>query len=168
METYRLKIKGFKEMKKEVDRLKAKGKKIVFTNGCFDLIHPGHTRYLSAARGLGDCLIVAVNSDRSVKAIKAEGRPVMPQEARAEVLAALGCVDGVVIFEEKDPLNVIRHLMPDVLVKGGDWQEEEIIGADVVKGAGGEVRRIPFVTGHSTTEIIRRIKEGREAEWRER
>jgi rfaE bifunctional protein nucleotidyltransferase chain/domain len=160
MEDYRQKIKDLSSMKKEIDRLKGQGKKIVFTNGCFDILHPGHTRYLWAARQLGDYLVVAVNSDRSVREIKGEGRPVTPQEERTEVLAALSSVDGVVVFDEDTPLKVIRHLMPDVLVKGGDWPEDKIIGADVVKGAGGEVKSIPFVSGYSTTVIIRKIREG--------
>ena len=158
MEDYRRKIKSLSSMKKEIDRLKGEGKKIVFTNGCFDILHPGHTRYLRAARQLGDYLVVAVNSDRSVREIKGEGRPVISQEDRTEVLAALGSVDGVVVFDEDNPLNVIRHLMPDVLVKGGDWPEDKIIGADVVKGAGGEVKRIPFESGYSTTGIIEKVK----------
>ena len=157
MERYRLKIKELPEIKEEIERFKAEGKKIVFTNGCFDILHPGHTRYLFSARELGDYLIVAVNSDRSVRAIKGSGRPIMPQAERAELLAALGCVDGVVIFDEDNPLKVIQFLMPHILVKGGDWEEDEIIGADVVKGAGGEVRRIPFISGHSTTDILKRM-----------
>ena len=158
MEAYRLKVKELEELRKETDQLKARGKRIVFTNGCFDLLHPGHTRYLWSARGLGDFLIVAVNSDRSVRAIKGEGRPVFGQKERAELLAALGCVDAVVIFDEEDPLRVIERLLPDVLVKGGDWEEDEIIGASVVKEAGGEIRRIPFVSGYSTTAVIKKIK----------
>ena len=158
MEDYRRKIKPLSSMKKEIDRLKGEGKKIVFTNGCFDILHPGHTRYLRAARRLGDYLVVGVNSDRSVREIKGEGRPVISQEDRTEVLAALGSVDGVVVFDEDNPLNVIRHLMPDVLVKGGDWPEDKIIGADVVKEAGGEVKRIPFVSGYSTSRIIEKIR----------
>jgi len=144
-------------MKEETDSLKAEGRRIVFTNGCFDLLHPGHTRYLWAARQLGDYLVVAVNSDRSVREIKGEGRPVTAQEDRTEVLAALDFVDGVVVFDEDNPLEVIRCLLPDVLVKGGDWPEDKIIGAEVVKEAGGEVKRIPFVPGYSTTAILRRI-----------
>jgi rfaE bifunctional protein nucleotidyltransferase chain/domain len=158
MEDYRQKIKNLSSMKKEIDRLKGQGKKIVFTNGCFDILHPGHTRYLWAARQLGDYLVVAVNSDRSVWENKGEGRPLIPQEDRTEVLAALSFVDGIVVFDEDNPLKVIRRLMPDVLVKGGDWPEDKIIGADVVKGAGGEVKRIPFVSGYSTTRIIEKIK----------
>lgn len=143
---------------RKIETLKAEGKKIVFTNGCFDILHAGHTRYLSAARSLGDYLIVAVNSDRSVKAIKGGNRPVVSEEERAEVLAALGFVDAVVIFDEPDPLRIITSLMPHVLVKGGDWGEDEIVGADVVKEAGGEVHRIPFVAGCSTSELIEKIR----------
>lgn len=159
MESYRLKIKTLVGMKNEIDRVKARGEKVVFTNGCFDILHPGHTRYLFSARELGNYLIVAVNSDLSVKAIKGEERPVMPQEVRAEVLAALSCVDGVVIFDEDNPLQVIQYLMPHIIVKGGDWEEDEIIGADVVKKSGGKVKRIEYVYGFSTTEIIRKIKD---------
>ena len=158
MEDYRRKIKDLSSMKEEIDRLKGLGKKIVFTNGCFDILHPGHTRYLWAARQLGDYLVVAVNSDRSVREIKGEGRPVTCQHDRTEVLAALSFVDGIIVFDEDNPLKVIRHLMPDVLVKGGDWPEDKIIGADVVKGAGGEVKRIPFESGYSTTGIIEKVK----------
>jgi len=158
MEDYRRKIKDLSSLKKEIDGLKKQGRKVVFTNGCFDILHPGHTRYLWAARQLGDYLVVAVNSDRSVRKIKGEGRPVIPQEDRTEVLAALGFVDGIVVFDEENPLEVIRRLMPDVLVKGGDWPEDKIIGADVVKQAGGEVKRIPFESGYSTTGILEKIK----------
>ena len=157
MEKYRLKIKELPEAKKEIDRLKSENKKIVFTNGCFDILHIGHARYLYAAKERGDCLIVAVNSDRSVKSIKGPGRPVMNQAERTELLAAFQSVDMVVIFDEDNPLEVIRYLMPDILVKGGDWKEEDIIGSDVVKAAGGEVHRIPFVNGVSTTDIIKKI-----------
>jgi rfaE bifunctional protein nucleotidyltransferase chain/domain len=159
MEPYRLKIKTLHQAKRECDRIRAEGKRIVFTNGCFDIIHPGHTRYLSAARGLGDHLVVAVNSDRSVRAIKGPMRPILPDTARAELLAALGCVDTVIIFDEDNPLKVIRYLLPDILVKGGDWSKDEIVGADVVEDAGGEVRRIPFVRGFSTTEIIEKVRD---------
>jgi D-glycero-beta-D-manno-heptose 1-phosphate adenylyltransferase len=160
MGDYRQKIRDLSSLKKEIDHLKGQGKKIVFTNGCFDILHPGHIRYLWAARQIGDYLVVAVNSDRSVKKIKGEGRPVMPQEDRTEVLAALSSVDAVVVFDEDNPLNVIRLLIPDKLVKGGDWSEDKIIGADVVKEAGGEVKSIPFVPGYSTTAILERIREG--------
>ena len=158
MEDYRSKIKSHEQAKKEIDRLKTEGKRVVFTNGCFDILHPGHTRYLYNARALGDYLVVAVNSDQSVRAIKGEGRPLLSQDARTELLAALSCVDGVVVFDEEDPLKVIQYLMPHILVKGGDWKEEEIIGADVVKKAGGEVVRIPYIGGFSTTDIIKKMR----------
>jgi D-beta-D-heptose 7-phosphate kinase/D-beta-D-heptose 1-phosphate adenosyltransferase len=158
MEKYRLKIKELTEAKRALDLLKSQNKKIVFTNGCFDILHIGHARYLYVARDLGDFLIVAVNSDRSVNRIKGPDRPVMNQTERAEMLAALQCVDMVVIFEEDNPLKVIEYLMPDILVKGGDWKEEDIIGGDVVKAAGGEVKRVPFVTGSSTSEILKKIE----------
>jgi rfaE bifunctional protein nucleotidyltransferase chain/domain len=157
MKLYSSKIKTLPEAKKEIDLLKAKGKHIVFTNGCFDILHPGHIRYLNSARKLGDYLIVALNSDRSVRAIKGPGRPVNPQADRAELLAALAFVDAVIIFDEDDPLKIIKCLLPDILVKGGDWKEEDIIGTDVVKAAGGEVRRIPFIPGFSTSEIIKKM-----------
>jgi D-beta-D-heptose 7-phosphate kinase/D-beta-D-heptose 1-phosphate adenosyltransferase len=160
MESYRSKIKELLIMKQEINLLKSEGKKIVFTNGCFDILHPGHARYLYAARRLGDYLIVAVNSDTSVRTIKGDERPFQSQEARTEMLAALGCVDGVVVFDEEDPLKVIQYLMPDILVKGGDWTEDKIIGADVVRGAGGEVKSIPFVEGYSTTDIIKKMRVG--------
>jgi rfaE bifunctional protein nucleotidyltransferase chain/domain len=158
MENYRLKIKTLPEVKREVEQLKGKGKRIVFTNGVFDLLHPGHTRYLWAARELGDYLVVAVNSDQSVQAIKGPQRPILGQDERTELLAALSSVDAVVLFHEDDPLKVIEYLMPHVLVKGGDWSEDRIIGADVVKKAGGEVRRLPFAPGYSSSAIIEKIE----------
>ncbi len=157
MEDYRLKVKQLDDVKKEIEGLKSVGKKIVFTNGCFDILHIGHSRYLQEARRLGDYLIVAVNSDRSVRAIKGPERPVMNQDERAEMLAALGFVDAVIIFDEETPLKAIEYLTPDVLVKGGDWRPEDIVGGDVVLAAGGEVRSIVFVEGASTTEIIKKI-----------
>ncbi|PKN63611.1 MAG: D-glycero-beta-D-manno-heptose 1-phosphate adenylyltransferase [Deltaproteobacteria bacterium HGW-Deltaproteobacteria-15] len=160
METYRTKIKTLEDLKTELERIKARGKKVVFTNGCFDILHPGHIRYLWNARQLGDHLVVAVNSDRSVREIKGSSRPILGEAARSELIAALEFVDGVVVFDEEDPLNVIESLLPDVLVKGGDWSEERIIGADVVRRAGGEVRVIPFVEGFSTTTIIEKIRTG--------
>jgi D-beta-D-heptose 7-phosphate kinase/D-beta-D-heptose 1-phosphate adenosyltransferase len=158
MEAYRKKIKDLPDLKKEVEALKAQGKRIVFTNGCFDLLHPGHMRYLYAAREMGDFLVVAVNTDRSVKAIKGAQRPIQSQDERAELIAALSFVDAVVLFDEDNPLKVIQDLVPNVLVKGGDWTEDKIIGADVVKKAGGEVKSLPFVTGYSTTALIEKIK----------
>jgi len=158
METYRTKIKTLEDLKAELQRVRAQGKKIVFTNGCFDIMHPGHVRYLWNARQLGDFLVVAVNSDQSVRQIKGPSRPILAEDARSEIIAALEFVDGVVVFDEEDPLNVIESLLPDVLVKGGDWSEERIIGADAVRRAGGEVRVIPFVEGFSTTTIIEKIR----------
>ena len=144
-------------MQEAAEKAKGEGKKVVFTNGCFDILHLGHIRYLSEAKKCGDYLIVGVNSDRSVKAIKGEDRPVIPEQARAELLAALCFVDGVVIFDDKDPLTIIQCLQPQVLVKGADWVEDEIIGADLVKKAGGEVKRIPLVPHSSTSDIFRKI-----------
>lgn len=158
MKDYRQKVKTLQEAKIEIEGLKTIGKEIVFTNGCFDILHVGHSRYLYEARGLGDYLIVAVNSDRSVKAIKGPDRPVNNQSDRAEMLAALGCVDCVIIFDEETPLDAIKSLMPDILVKGGDWKVEDIVGSDVVAAAGGIVKSIPFVDGFSTTGIINRIE----------
>jgi D-beta-D-heptose 7-phosphate kinase/D-beta-D-heptose 1-phosphate adenosyltransferase len=142
-----------------VTRLRGQGKRIVFTNGCFDLLHVGHIRYLQAAKALGDVLVVGVNSDQSVQALsKAPDRPIVPDGQRAEVVAALGCVDYVVIFHDPDPLNLITALQPDVLVKGGDWAPDRIIGRDVVEGRGGIVTTIPLVPGTSTTALIQRIR----------
>lgn len=151
------KVKTIAELKPLLGILRAAGKKIVFTNGCFDLIHTGHTRYLAAARALGDMLVVAVNSDSSVRAIKGEKRPINSQEDRAEALAALESVDFVTVFDEPDPSRVIAELQPDVLVKGGDWPLDKIIGRDAVEARGGKVVTIPFVEGASTTGIIERI-----------
>ncbi|MGA6827402.1 D-glycero-beta-D-manno-heptose 1-phosphate adenylyltransferase [Nitrospira sp. NS4] len=139
--------------------LRAGGAKIVFTNGCFDLMHIGHTRYLQAARALGDLLIVGVNSDASVRSLeKAPERPIVPEAQRAEVLAALGCVDFVVLFPEPDPRALIAAVQPDILVKGGDWPPDRIVGRDIVEARGGLVTTIPLVPGHSTTALIHRIR----------
>jgi len=151
------KVKTVEELRPLLAILRAAGKKIVFTNGCFDLIHTGHTRYLAIARSFGDVLVVAVNSDASVSTIKGEKRPINSQQERAEALAALESVDFVTIFSEPDPYKVISALQPDVLVKGGDWPIEEIIGRDVVEARGGRVVNVPFVEGQSTTGIIERI-----------
>jgi D-beta-D-heptose 7-phosphate kinase/D-beta-D-heptose 1-phosphate adenosyltransferase len=139
-------------------RLRAEGRTVVFTNGVFDLLHPGHVRYLADARAQGDVLIVAVNSDRSVRAIKGPTRPINAEQERAEVLAALTSVDAVVIFDEDDPLAIISAIQPDVLVKGSDWAADRIIGRDVVEARGGRVIRIEFAPGFSTTAMIEKIK----------
>lgn len=134
-------------------------KKIVFTNGCFDILHPGHTYYLNQARSLGDMLVVGLNSDTSVKQLnKGEGRPIHPHDKRAEVLASLMCVDYVCIFEEETPIKLIEKLRPDVLVKGGDYSIEQIVGADFVLSYGGRVEIVPLLQGYSTTSILERIK----------
>jgi D-beta-D-heptose 7-phosphate kinase/D-beta-D-heptose 1-phosphate adenosyltransferase len=131
----------------------------VFTNGCFDLMHIGHTRYLQAAKSLGDVLVVGVNSDASVRSLdKSPDRPIVPQSQRAEVLAALACVDFVVIFDESDPLQLITAVQPDVLVKGGDWAIDRIVGRDIVESRGGVVKTIPLVPGLSTTSLLQRIR----------
>jgi len=144
-------------MKKVVEKAKGEGKKIVFTNGCFDILHQGHVRYLSEAKKLGDYLIVGLNSDRSIRNIKGNNHPLMTEGARAELLAALCFVDGVVIFTEEDPLAIIKYLQPHVLVKGADWAEDKIIGGEFIKKIGGEVKRIPLIPNISTSDIIRRI-----------
>lgn len=137
--------------------LRASGKRIVFTNGCFDILHPGHTEYLAAARALGDLLVVAVNSDSSVRMIKGDKRPINSDNNRMETLAALSSVDYVTHFSEPDPYQIIQKLQPDVLVKGGDWPIEKIIGRDIVEGRGGRVVAIPFRDGSSTTGLIETI-----------
>jgi D-beta-D-heptose 7-phosphate kinase/D-beta-D-heptose 1-phosphate adenosyltransferase len=139
-------------------RQRANGRRIVFTNGCFDLLHPGHVRYLAAARSHGDALIVAVNSDRSVHAIKGPTRPVNTDRDRAEVLAALAAVDAVVIFDEDDPHAIVAALQPDVLVKGADWAADRIVGRDVVEARGGTVIRVAVAPGFSTTGMIEKIR----------
>jgi D-glycero-beta-D-manno-heptose 1-phosphate adenylyltransferase len=137
---------------------KRNGKRVVFTNGCFDLLHPGHIYSLEAARALGDFLIVGINSDDSVRLLKGPGRPLIPQNERAEILASLECVDGVVIFHELTPREVIAALLPDVLVKGTDWPGNQIVGREEVEAAGGKVVLIPNVPGYSTTEILQKIR----------
>jgi D-glycero-beta-D-manno-heptose 1-phosphate adenylyltransferase len=139
---------------------KRNGRRVVFTNGCFDLLHPGHIGSLEQARALGDVLIVGLNSDGSVRQLKGAGRPVLPERERAEILASLECVDAVVIFDELTPREVIARLLPDVLVKGGDWASDQIVGREEVEAAGGRVVSIPVVAGYSTTEILRKIREG--------
>lgn len=142
-----------------LQKARTQGKRIVFTNGCFDLMHVGHTRYLQAAKDLGGLLVVAVNSDASVRSLnKAPDRPIVSESQRAEVVAALGCVDYVILFDEPDPQGLIAALQPDVLVKGGDWAVERIVGREIVEARGGVVRTIPLVPGISTTSLIERIR----------
>jgi D-beta-D-heptose 7-phosphate kinase/D-beta-D-heptose 1-phosphate adenosyltransferase len=143
-----------------VSQSRAAGKRIVFTNGVFDLLHPGHLRYLQRSREFGDVLIVGVNSDRSVRANKGAGRPITPELERVEILEALRCVDAVVVFDEDTPHDVIDALQPDILVKGADWAEDAIVGRDVVEARGGKVVRMQLESGHSTTAIIERIRRG--------
>jgi D-beta-D-heptose 7-phosphate kinase/D-beta-D-heptose 1-phosphate adenosyltransferase len=139
------------------ERRKAR-KKIVFTNGCFDLLHVGHVRYLSQAKALGDILVLGLNADRSVRKLKGRGRPLVSQAERAEVLAALESVNFIVLFGDATPEKLIRAIRPDVLVKGGDWKKEHIVGADFVESLGGSVRSLPFVRGRSTSALLRKIK----------
>lgn len=146
-----------KSLKSERDRLRREGRRVVFTNGCFDLLHPGHVRYLAQARALGDALIVALNSDRSVRVLKGEARPILNEGERAEVIAALEVVDLVTIFDEETPRELIADLLPDVLVKGGDWAVDQIVGREEVEAAGGKVISLPYVEGSSTSDIIERI-----------
>ncbi len=153
------KILPREELLSKLSNERAKGKRIVFTNGCFDLMHIGHTRYLQAAKAMGDVLVVGVNSDASVRTLdKTPDRPIVPEAQRAEVLAALGCVDYVVIFDESDPLQLITAVQPDVLVKGGDWTIDRIVGRDIVEARGGVVKTIPLVPGMSTTGLLQRIR----------
>lgn len=142
-----------------VARERSRGRTIVFTNGVFDILHPGHIRYLRDARALGDALIVGINSDRSARALgKAPGRPINPEHERAEVLAALAAVDAVVVFDEQTPQAIISALQPDVLVKGADWGEDAIVGREVVEARGGRVVRIALAPGYSTTAILERVR----------
>jgi D-beta-D-heptose 7-phosphate kinase/D-beta-D-heptose 1-phosphate adenosyltransferase len=151
------KIQAVSRLKKIAGTLKRQGKKIVFTNGCFDILHVGHVRYLTQARKMGDLLIVGLNTDRSVRKIKGDKRPIVTEKERAEVLAALEIVDYVVLFDEPDPLRLIAALKPDILVKGADWSKDEIVGREVVEKAGGKIARIPLVPGSSSTNVIEKI-----------
>ena len=151
------KIVKLKDLVQKISTLRESGRTIVFTNGCFDILHVGHVRYLAAARSEGDVLVVGLNSDESTRSIKQKNRPIVSQDQRAEVLAGLECVDYITVFNEPDPLKLIQALKPDVLVKGADWKEEDIIGADVVKEGGGKVVRVDVVPDISTSRIIQRI-----------
>lgn len=155
--TLREKIKGREELERILDDLKAKGRRIVFTNGCFDLLHVGHIRYLEKAKTLGDIMVVGVNSDRSVRHLKGPDRPILSERERAEILSGLSCVDYITIFDEADPLDLITTLRPHVLVKGGDWTREDVVGKEVVEGSGGKVIILPFVQGSSTSNLITTI-----------
>ena len=151
------KIVQREDLAQTMKTVRASGEKVVFTNGCFDILHVGHVGYLAAAKSEGNVLVVGLNSDESVKSIKRENRPIIPQEQRAEVLSSLWCVDYITLFDEPDPLSLIKVVQPDVLVKGADWPEEEIIGADFVKANGGRVVRVSVVPGVSTSRIIQQI-----------
>lgn len=151
------KIKNSANLSKILSRLRSKGEKIVFTNGCFDIIHRGHVEYLNKAKKLGDVLVIGLNSDLSVRLIKGKGRPINNEDDRAEVLAALYFVDYITKFDELTPEDLIRRVMPDVLVKGGDWKAQDIVGSDIVKSYGGKVARIPFVKGYSTSSLVKKI-----------
>jgi len=148
------KILPLEQAMARVQELKRQGRRVVFTNGCFDLLHPGHTRYLGAARKLGDVLVVALNSDRTVRALKGPNRPIIPGTERAEVVAALRSVDYVTIFDDLTPQTVIQRMLPQVLVKGADWGPGEIVGRKEVESAGGHVVSIPLVEGFSTSALI--------------
>ncbi|NQT32254.1 MAG: D-glycero-beta-D-manno-heptose 1-phosphate adenylyltransferase [Candidatus Omnitrophica bacterium] len=155
------KIKTCEELADIIEKEKAAGKTAGFTNGCFDILHLGHIKYLNDAKKECDILVIGVNSDGSVRRLKGDERPINPQQARLEVLAALESVDYITIFDEDTPLELIKSLTPDVLFKGGDWREEDIVGGDHVKASGGKVRVIPYLGGYSTTELIQRIKKMR-------
>jgi len=150
-------VVSLKKLKELREKWKKQGKKLVFTNGCFDLLHLGHIRYLKKAKSLGDFLVVGLNSDRSVKKIKGEKRPILPEKERAEILSSLWFVDYVVLFDEETPERLLRELEPDVLVKGADWKLKEIVGAELVRSRGGMVRRIPLYKNRSTTSVIDEI-----------
>ncbi|MDD5496602.1 MAG: D-glycero-beta-D-manno-heptose 1-phosphate adenylyltransferase [Candidatus Omnitrophica bacterium] len=151
------KIKQGAALSRAVKALRSKGKRIVFTNGCFDILHYGHIKYLHDAKRLGDILVIGLNSDRSVKALKGSGRPINKALDRARVLAALGFVDLVTVFDEETPAKLIKRIEPDILVKGGDWRMEDIVGSKFVRSRGGRVFSLPFVKGYSTTKTIKRM-----------
>jgi len=153
------KILSWETLKNEVEHRRRRGEKIAFTNGCFDILHVGHVRYLEEARKTGDFLILALNSDASVRAIKGEKRPLVPEQERAEVVASLAAVDYVTLFDETTPLKLIEYLRPDCLVKGGDWREEAVVGRDSVRSWGGRVVLVPVVEGASTTNIVEKIRQ---------
>jgi rfaE bifunctional protein nucleotidyltransferase chain/domain len=151
-------VKSIPEGAALAQQFRAEGKRIVFTNGVFDILHPGHIRYLQHARSLGDALIVGLNADASVRRNKGPERPINPEQERAEILEALECVDAVVLFEQDTPAEIIKAIGPDILVKGADWAEDAIVGRDTVEARGGQVVRVPIEKGFSTTEIIRKVR----------
>lgn len=151
------KIKGRKDLQRIIEDLKKNGKRIVFTNGCFDLLHVGHIRYLEKGKSFGDVLVVGVNSDQSVRILKGPKRPILPEGERAEILSGLGCVDYITLFDEPTPLELISSLQPHILVKGGDWTKETTVGKEIVERSGGEVVIIPFIEGSSTSNLIETI-----------
>jgi len=155
-----MKLKTWDEIARTVKELKAAGEKLVFTNGCFDIIHAGHVQYLEEAKALGDILIIGLNSDSGVKRIKGDDRPVNSELDRAIVLSAFSAIDYIVLFQEDTPLDLINLIKPDILVKGGDWPVDKIVGADIVKANGGQVKTLQFKAGNSTTNIIEKIKNG--------
>lgn len=152
------KIKSPSSLSRTLDRLRSKGKRVVFTNGCFDILHSGHVSYLEKASRMGDVLVVGINSDASVGAIKGRGRPINGERDRAYVLSALSFVDYVTVFGGNTPENLIRRLKPDVLVKGGDWKPKDIVGGDFVKSRGGRVASIRFLKGYSTSSLIKKMR----------
>jgi rfaE bifunctional protein nucleotidyltransferase chain/domain len=154
---FELKIKNRTALSRIVASLRKSGKRVVFTNGCFDILHYGHAKYLEAAKAKGDFLVVGVNSDSSIRTLKGKNRPIISQKFRAAMVAGLESVDFVVIFPEETPLKLIQALKPDVLVKGGDWKEDDIVGSDFVRQMGGKVYSIKFIKGFSTTNIIKKI-----------
>lgn len=151
------KILAWEGLKREVEGLRKGGKRIAFTNGCFDILHVGHVRYLQEARKTGDCLVLGLNSDVSVRTIKGDRRPLVPEGERAEIVAALACVDFVTLFAEPTPLRLIEHLRPDILVKGADWSEDRVIGREAVLSWGGRVVLCPLTEGASTTNIVAKV-----------
>ncbi|MBN2255318.1 MAG: D-glycero-beta-D-manno-heptose 1-phosphate adenylyltransferase [Deltaproteobacteria bacterium] len=156
--TNREKIRSHEQLRDDVQHHRKNGNTVVFTNGCFDIIHAGHAHYLNEAKKLGDVLIIALNSDESVRTIKGDLRPIVPQDERVYVMASLEAVDYVTVFNDDTPLHLIEYLMPDIIVKGGDWNEEDIVGGESVKRSGGRVVVIPYLEGISTTNIIDKIK----------
>jgi D-beta-D-heptose 7-phosphate kinase/D-beta-D-heptose 1-phosphate adenosyltransferase len=152
------KLLTLSELKRRIKRARGSGKRVVFTNGCFDLIHPGHVRYLRAAKRLGDVLVVALNSDDSIRRLKGRGRPLVPARDRCEGVAALEMVDYVTVFSDDTPYQLINALQPDILVKGGDWPPDQIVGADLVRARGGTVRSLPFARGYSTTTLVKKVQ----------